>query len=353
MEGGRGRYIVRVEDGEQTASESDASTARTTVETVYATVGASGRTPPVEFSDRHMTDLASLALTAEFGLGCLEAYVRINNNHEIPVAWPPGWSLVLQEPEVDEEFKPEDVKAWSYYLCCETRLAFVGRIIGEPVLSPDQQKKTIAFLVSEDGYVFCYVREDDAVYFIARNLMEFARTGLRAVESLHCLRYLGSSLVKRYFRPLRRAWSLGFDAVARFIIRNHGELLPLTYPPGAELRLCNLKCFESCVDGGHLLRAIKESFGSRVIGLGTVNLKGEQTPFPYLRWPPERVPIVISYTGGVYACDIRSEQYIRLGDNLCMFMCLGLNLLFENRRFSGHNGVHDRVPDCPKGRQHH
>ena len=351
-----GRYIVRAGSGGQT--EDTASGAESVLATLAAvrtrrrSVVCDGPPGSPTDSARHMSDLASLALTAEFGLGCLEAYVRINAGQVLPVVWPPGWNLVLQEIETDEDFKPEDVKAWSHYLCCRTRLAFVGRFVNEGVLSPDQQKKTAVCLISDEGYVFCYVREDTAVYYLARNLMEFARVGLRAVETLHCMRYLTSSLVKRYFRPLLRAWSLGLDTMARFIIRHHGQFMPLTYPPGTELRLCNLRCFENSVEGGHLLRNIKTAFGMRVLGLGTVSLKGENAPFPHLRWPVDLIPIVVAYTGAVYACDVRDDRYIRVGDNLNTFMCLGLNLLFENRRFSGHNGIYDRVPDCPKGRQH-
>ncbi|QQL11259.1 Rh42 [macacine betaherpesvirus 3] len=300
-----------------------------------------------------MSDIESLAMSVEFGLGCVEAYVRLNSGQKIALPWPRGWYLVLQELEADDDYTAEDIRRLSYYLCCQTRLAFLGRVVGEPVLVHGQRKTTLIILVSEEGQVFCYVEEEFSLYYVAKNLSELQRVGLRAVDVLYCPRHIRSSALKRSFRRIRNAWKSGPEAVSRYVTRNHGNYLQLPYPEGACLRLCNLKCFEVTSTSGFMLRSLRSHFGDQVICLGTVDLKGEMPSSPcYVRWPVTRVPIVLVDGGRVFCLDLVNLRYIRLADDLTAFMCLGLRQLLNNRRFTGDCELHDTVPECPRGRQH-
>ncbi|AKI29794.1 tegument protein UL24 [Mandrillus leucophaeus cytomegalovirus] len=302
---------------------------------------------------RVLSDLGSLSMTADFGLGCLNAYVRLNSGQRIPLPWPRGWYVVLQELEADDDYTEEDIKRLGQYPCCEMQLTFVGRVVGDPVLVHGQQKKTLVVLAAEDGQVFCYVEEDGALYFVAKTFCELERVGLRAIDVLYCPRYLRSSAVKRAFRGLRRSGNAGREVVARYVTRHQGECLHLAYPEGAFLRLCNLKCFESSSNGGYMLRSLRQLFGKEVICLGTVDLRGEMPSSPsVLRWPPTRVPIVMADGGRVFCIDLINFRYVRLADGLAAFMCLGLRQLLENRRFTGDHEIHDTIPECPRGRQH-
>ncbi|AEV80572.1 tegument protein UL24 [Cercopithecine betaherpesvirus 5] len=300
-----------------------------------------------------LSDLASLAMTVDFGLGCLEAYLRLNSGQQIPLPWPRGWSLVLQELEADDDYGPEDIKRLGQYLCCETRLTFVGRVVTEPVLTHGQRKKTLIILTCGEGQVFCYVEEDCCLYYVARSFLELQRVGLRAVDAIYCPRYMRSSAVKRGFRGLLRAWDISGDALSRYVTRHHGDYLHLPYPEGACLRLCNLKCFETSSGYGFMLRSLRQHFGKQVICLGSVDLRGEvpSSP-PLLRWPATRVPVVLADAGRVFCFDLVNLRYIRLADDLAAFMCLGLRQLLDNRRFTGEHELHDSIPECPRGRQH-
>ncbi|QQL09665.1 Ba42 [Baboon cytomegalovirus] len=300
-----------------------------------------------------LSDLGSLSMTADFGPGCLNAYVRLNSGQRIPVPWPRGWYVVLQELEADDEYNQEDIRRLGQYPCCEMKLTFVGRVVGDPVLVHGQQKKTLIVLAAEDGQVFAYVEEDGALYFVAKTFCELERVGFRAIDVIYCPRYLRSPAVKRAFRGLCRSGNVGPEAVARYVTRHQGDCLHMAYPEGAVLRLCNLKCFENSSNGGYMLRSLRQLFGHEVVCLGTVDLRGEAPSSPpALRWSPTRVPIVMADGGRVFCMDLINLRYVRLADSLSTFMCLGLRQLLENRKFTGEHEIHDTIPECPRGRQH-
>ncbi|AEV80885.1 tegument protein UL24 [Saimiriine betaherpesvirus 4] len=296
----------------------------------------------------------TVAVAAQIGPGCLAAYMRLHQGRQLALPWPADWSLVIGSLENDPEYEPQDIKRWNGYLCCEVTWRFLGRVGCMSIMG--LVGETLPILISNEGRVFCYGgKTDDAIYYVAEDMIEFSHIGLHHIERLHRPLYLKMPYVKQMFQPLRRSWNMGFDAVARFVIRNHGKRLPLSYPHSAELRLCNLRCFEASAFSGTMMRLARAFFGLRLIGIGTVDIQQptcRREP-SYYDWPKRVVPVFMVDDGRLFACDAGQAEYVRLADDITSFMCLGLTRYYANRRFGCRQvGCHDRVPDCPKDCEH-
>ncbi|AEV80730.1 tegument protein UL24 [Aotine betaherpesvirus 1] len=302
--------------------------------------------------------MQTLAVAMQIGPGCLAAYMRMHEGRQVALRWPPDWSLVLSDLADDPEYGPRDVRRWNEYLCCKMEsLQFMGRA-GRLSTSGGFVGETLVLLISEEGRVFCYGGpQDDAVYYVAEDLIDFSQIGLHHVERLHRPQYLRNGYVKQEFESFIRAWAMGFDALARFIVRNQGRHLPMSYPYQSEMRLCSLRCFEASAFSGTMMRLARAYFGSRMIGLGTVDIQRKscrrRSKSVYYDWPKCVIPIFMIDDGRIFACDLLRADYVRLADNVSMFMCLGLTRYYSNRRFGGQKmGCHDRVADCPKDLKH-
>lgn len=337
------------------------------------------------------SDLDPLAVAEDEGPEATETYLRTHCGRNLRMAWPPGWHLIITDILADPQFGRSDLRCWGReYLCCRTRLRFVGRARDMSSGNAELRCGDPVILLGQNGRVFCYCGPpDDAVYLVADNIREFADVGLRRVDPVYGSAAAEAPTVTREaYLPLIRAWSRdGLAGVAREVTRMHGQVLRITCPVGCCFRICALKCLENGGKYGIMLRDASRALGVQIIPLGCAyppdgtELEIRQrsyspltssddddydffydglregaahrraTSLDLLDRRKERVPVILTENGDVMACDAEQKRYIRLGYNIAQFASSGMRRYFEGTRFckTGGDARHDRKTECPLG----
>uniref|UniRef100_A0AAU7E1J4 Tegument protein UL24 n=1 Tax=Lemniscomys rat herpesvirus TaxID=3141920 RepID=A0AAU7E1J4_9VIRU len=287
-------------------------------------------------------DLRSLAEAIRRGPEAVERYIDRNAGRVLQTAWPPGSEIVVAPLSTDPDFDRSHLSRWEReYTCCDLKLCFVGRVRGLFEGSGARPDEAPVLLVSDRGQIFCYTGwREDAIHWIASDIEEFVRLGFRKLDLVY--RSLGAVAPRsaRAFQGVLRAWRCGANATSRYLIRQHGQTWPLSDRFGSKLRVCALRCAESVVVGG-LLRRASVVLRSGAIPLGIVTCVDSSSP----------VPVFLTVTGEVFACDALARDYVRLADSLVAFVGLGLSKMRENCKFvhKSQRVRFERTPPCPCG----
>lgn len=298
------------------------------------------------------TDMKNLINAEKCGFESLHFYVTKYKGTYLRVAWPVGWCIVVSSLEGDGHFNESDLQRWeTEYTCCPVKLMYIGRVRNMLSVSGCEDEDVV-LLISNNGHVYCYSGwRDDCLYRAAESVTEFAKIGLRRVEFIYGDPCTATDLMTRIYVPilnLDRNWDV--TRLCKIVVRNHGSVLPVAYPPLSTLRLCSLRCFESKVWCGFFMRSVRVVFGERCAPLGVVRIDSERD-IAACGKATNRIPVFVTEKGVVFACDVLNREYIRLANSVTCFIHYGLRNFYGNyrctRRGASDGDRHERSSECP------
>ncbi|AAF99121.1 pR24 [rat cytomegalovirus strain Maastricht] len=279
----------------------------------------------------------SAALLCDFadevarGTDAVRALIARHAGRLVPLPWPEGAGVLVDPSVAGWEVRPGVRNRLLQHCCCDVLVYVVGRGAGLPA------GFELDVLMDVFGRYYAYRGgADDALYLLSTSAEDFAAVGYRFLYPLHCRAGLGEVGI-----VLGRLWLLvrqgaDADAVARFVVRGHGESVGVARRlPGVRevLRLCSLGCLRWSArrdaharGGGGLLRAPVPDGDDAVVPLGRVR-RG--------CWPAFGTPVFVGVpTGRVFAGDVCDGSYVLVADSLPGFSGIGVSRFFENRRFA-------------------
>uniref|UniRef100_A0AAU7E1Q0 Tegument protein UL24 n=1 Tax=Cardioderma bat herpesvirus TaxID=3141914 RepID=A0AAU7E1Q0_9VIRU len=304
----------------------------------------------VEFSDQ---DLRGLRKAARGDVNRMLTYFAVHAGERARLSWPSGWYVTFGSIDDDPDYDRGDLRAWGdNFACCSLELYYVGRlkcVLEEPWTRPGSR---CVLLMSHQKSFFCFCEwKDESLYYIARDVEQLVKIGLRHVEYVYDLPDTRFPHIERDYQPLVRAWNAGgLGGLAVHVARKHGCFLPVAYPDGSRIRLCGLKCLEQSSRASGLVRRASKVFKQRCAALGIVYLDDRVDFFVERGVAAGRsVPLIVVESGVVFSCDVNEGSYCRLADSPRAFVGLGLRNAHHPRRFRvlSRASRHDKAALCP------